>query len=373
MGDLGEALVLMHGARYRFRSVALEARHWTHTQRARRAFERHAGGLVDELAPLSPGEPRPASLWVNRLWWVKPDRLREEQEDVGGDNDPMVRVVDGARFWSLAGGELASSDHMPGLSSPPTPHVGYLLDPALVLPVVDLSVEGEATQAGRAALVLAARPRDRDDSLSIGHLPSGADEYELLVDRATGVLLRVAAFIDGEEFMVTEITSIAFDEPIDQERFVLVPPEGVRLMEPPPPLPISPTRTVTLAEAAEAAPFTLLVPTYVPAGLELSLVNANIDHPSVTPQVHLVYELRVGGTAFGIMEAAVGSTPVGDIEEEPVDRHGRRVMVSRSVPPRVRVEAHGTDARLSGSVTLDELLEIAASLFPHSPEGTGSG
>ncbi|MEW6582369.1 MAG: hypothetical protein AB1416_06380 [Actinomycetota bacterium] len=370
MADLGEALVLMHGARNRFRAVTLEARTWVHGERARRALAQHAArasGAFTALLRAGAGEQPATSSSVTRVWWVKPERLREEQEDLGGGGGAMVRVVDGPRFWFLAGDELHSSDDTPGASSPPNPHLAHLLDPAVILPVLDLRVTGEAIQAGRPALRVEARPRDVDPPLAEGHLPWGADEHELLVDRATGVLLRVASFIDGEEFAVIEVTSIRFDEVIDEERFVLVPPPGVRRAAPPP-MPRHPTRDVPLDQAANSAPFRLLVPQPPPRGLTLAQVLQNIDHPSLTPQVTLLY-LAASGTGVMIIESAVGATPPGDIVEEVVERGGRQMMVTRSTPPRVRVELHGTDARLSGGAPLDDLLDLAASLTPYLDEG----
>ena len=42
-------------------------------------------------------------------------------------------------------------------------------------------------------------------------------DYELVVDQATGIVLRAACRLDGEEFAVTEIFDLSFDLPIDPE------------------------------------------------------------------------------------------------------------------------------------------------------------
>lgn len=49
-----------------------------------------------------------------------------------------------------------------------------------------------------------------------------ADDYELIVDETTGVILRAASRVAGQEFRVGEVEEIVFGEPIDE-----------RLLEPP--------------------------------------------------------------------------------------------------------------------------------------------
>jgi hypothetical protein len=331
--DLGEVLVLMHGARNRFHSVRLEAR------------ER--------------------SLAVSRVWWVKPDRLREEVESLHDGDHTTVRVVNGARWTFLAGGELHSSEHVPGSTSPPSPRLAHVLDPAPLLPIVDLEVVGRATHAGREGIRVVARPREVDDPLmGNSRLPPGADEHELVVDAHVGVLLRMASRIGGEDFAVTEVTDIAFDEEIPDERFVLVPPPGVHLAEPPPPLPGPATREVTLADAARTAPFTVLAPARLPEGWELGSVSANVAHPAVVPQVTLTYRLGGGWRGLTVIEAAAGSTPLGDVEEEVVEHDGRYLRLIGEPAARVRLERDGTDVRLSGDLPLEDLLGVAASFRP---------
>lgn len=46
-----------------------------------------------------------------------------------------------------------------------------------------------------------------------------ADLYDLIIDESTGTILRVGCLLDGVEFSVTEIVTLAFDEDLDQNLF----------------------------------------------------------------------------------------------------------------------------------------------------------
>jgi hypothetical protein len=54
----------------------------------------------------------------------------------------------------------------------------------------------------------------------------GGDRYLRQVDADRGVLLEVVATRDGEPFHRITTQRIAFDHPIDPERFRFVPPPG---------------------------------------------------------------------------------------------------------------------------------------------------
>ena len=58
-----------------------------------------------------------------------------------------------------------------------------------------------------------------------------ADDYEFVIDKATGVILRLACRADGEEFSVREMTEAGFDEAIDPSTWD--PPLGLPQKGPP--------------------------------------------------------------------------------------------------------------------------------------------
>ncbi len=55
----------------------------------------------------------------------------------------------------------------------------------------------------------------------------GADDYELVVDVQRGIILRLSSRLDGQEFDVTEVLDIGFDEAFSEGTFALRLP-GVR-------------------------------------------------------------------------------------------------------------------------------------------------
>jgi hypothetical protein len=106
----------------------------------------------------------------------------------------------------------------------------FLLRPWALLPSYRFEPRGSTEIAGRAAIDVRAQLRP---GRRVRHLPGfswGADEHRLAVDRERGALLRVAAFMDGDEYDVTEVTEVAFDQPIDPEIFSFEAPAGVQVI-----------------------------------------------------------------------------------------------------------------------------------------------
>jgi hypothetical protein len=76
------------------------------------------------------------------------------------------------------------------------------------------------------------------------------------VDAERGVILRLECQVGGAPFQVVEVTSIDYDGPVPSSLFALEPPSG-------------PVRSligsaITLDEAADRAPFTVLAPAHLP-------------------------------------------------------------------------------------------------------------
>src|SRR5205823_3977574 len=132
------------------------------------------------------------------------------------------------------------------------------------------------------------------------HFGPGADEYAVHVDRETGSLLRVETRREGSPFQVTEIVSIAFDEPLPAETFVLEPPEGevIELVE------VQGTRfRMPLSEIVDEAGFTVFVPDRVPNDWRL---DAHYSPARKRPPSHAVVIL------FYRSEDATGSLSVSE-------------------------------------------------------------
>ena len=208
VSDLGELLVLLHGARGRIGTVQREA------------FERSGDGWV----AFGPVDREPAeSESVSRVWLAPPDRAREER-------DEFIGVRRGGLWWNYdpVNGAI-SNENDREVSSGVGSELWWLLDPAPVMGVLDFDAIAPGRRAGRATLEVRARPRPstEDDNWSLIRLGGpGADELRLAVDAERGALLRVEARIEGRAFSVAEVVEIAFDETFDDDVFVFTPPPG---------------------------------------------------------------------------------------------------------------------------------------------------
>ena len=390
---LGEVLVLLHGARNRYRTVRAVIRSWHHHERRRRAFARHseemraagAGVSRTEFARRGDGRPQPAaSASLLRLWWAPPDRLREDRESLDGESGVGMSITDAERWWHLGvDGTFHSYEQMPGArSGMRQPSVDHLLDPAPLLAGCDVELLGEARQAGRDALRVRLLPRPAADPiLQPPLLGQGADEFEVLVDAERGVLLRVAARIAGEDFRLEEVIEIAFDEAFPEETFRFAAPEVVRVVPappiPPPPSAFGRSRWVPLDQAAREAPFTVLVPTRIPQGAELR-VNLVPPAPYVVATVTLTYFLPGATHSLNVIEMPADSGVREDLPERRLEHAGREhFLLERDVPGahvRVRFVQEGTDVRIDSDLPLETILDIAASFVVAAtapPELTG--
>ena len=212
MGDLGEALVLMHGARERFRTVRATARVWRHGGKAR--------GLEDFD-------------YGFRLWVEKPDRVREEHDPNGRRAEIQIR--DGERWWTYDSAQgLDSNEADLDLANGKSigHSVEHLLDPSPLLGQLRFKPLGRARVAEREAICLRASPRQALDHPVDLYLGQGAEEYELAIDAARGVVLRAAALVDRAEYQVTELVEVAFDERFPPDTFTLTLPPGAEARPP---------------------------------------------------------------------------------------------------------------------------------------------
>ncbi|WP_217924558.1 hypothetical protein [Miltoncostaea oceani] len=362
----------MHGAVRRYESVRLVFREWRHRDRSRQAWDRYLATTAGtsfslELGSIG-GEPEPEETEdITRLWRA-PGRGREESDrwNPQGRTQSLTVINDGTwwRFDPLIGSITNDGDpgHRVGMGEAARP----LLDPAVMLPFVDLQVIGTASVAGRAGIRALAhvRPRSDDD----GHaspLPFGADEHEIVVDGTLGVLLRMESRIGGAPFHVTEVMEIAFGEAFDPAVFSFSAPAGRPARRShdlfPPPL------DLPLLEAASRAPFTVWVPTRTPAGHSplVELVPAS-EGPLRTASVHLNYPHPEHG--FQVIQTHVVDGNWGDTgwAELPLDgwtarirtMGGQRQLITDRDATRVLIQANNLDS--------ETLVAIAESLVEAS-------
>ena len=154
-----------------------------------------------------------------------------------------------------------------------------MLNPTPLLSTMRFRVTGSSEVAGRATVTAHATPRPQDPrhgrSLALHELGTGAHHYKLEVDQERGLLLAVTAIRNEQPFHKITTLAIQFDEPTPAETFQFQPPEGeqspAQLGSPPPP------QHVTLTEAQQLAPFTVLVGKYVQGAAAAGAVDVDVD------------------------------------------------------------------------------------------------
>lgn len=382
MDNLGEVLELIHGAGESFRTVRASVRVWRDDERQMLAFERHheeergrGGGaatvvmFADSAASAGEGDVEGETSEQIRLWLDKPSRLREEVEG----RFPRTMVTDGRTTWSYSP-EMGALEHEHERDAG-SGEAGLLFDPARLLPGLDLQPVERIQFADRDAIRISAKPR-RELSEAIFRLGPGADEYELVVDAERGILLRTAAYLEGEPFSTTDVTEIAFDEALDPEIFQFQPPEGEEIRRPEEVFPHP--EDVTIEEAAARASFPVWIPNRLPGGGLLRHVRGgweiNVmympasERPPIPESVYVHYWSDAGGSIEINERKSEGRIDAQPPWEE-VEVEGERYLVREPprrkipVPTTVRLEREGTEIEISSpELGRDKLLELGRSL-----------
>jgi hypothetical protein len=311
---------------------------------------------------------------VLRIWRAG-DRVREERE--AGPRVGAYAVRDGDVWWSwdqTNGATSNQDDHSLGRSV--GDDVSVMLDPTPLLGSLRFVLEGRSHVAGRETITAGAVPRVRDPRRSLrgfelDQLGSGADRYRLEVDAERGVLLEAVALCDGEPFHSITATDIAFDEPIAQERFRFQPPAREE---------IQPTWSrhrlvhVSVPDAQQRAPFTVLIPDRIPPDwhVRCAFIEPS-DRPPAPASISLTYHSDDGHEGVVLSQYAAADKPsqydlMASVDRwKTVDRGGTAVRVSRDDTTGSQAQAYlerdGTFAFLmSETLTGDQLGSIAAGL-----------
>ncbi len=368
MAELSDLLALLSRASDSFSTLRTTIRCSRDEEKYMEAWDRHwerqaqeGGGGVTLVLVGDDDEPSPATSEATvRLWIEQPARFREEYEGAWGD---QVAVSDGQTLWrrvprlgvlredaSEAAGSLFAQ---------------LLIDPAPLLPGLELDLLEETQQAGRVAHRVRGMPQ-RVFWHDLFGLAPGADEYMLLIDAERGILLRAAALLNGEEFAVSEVDEVAFDEELPPERFVLklAPGERVRTHED---LAEHFPEEVTLEEAVLRASFTVWVP-QIRRGWDSEVRYGRPSEDYPTPETVYLHYFSEKKGQLSITETA------RDVKRgrswEQVDRDGQEYRVWHDsgrprMPTLVRIHKEGTSIELESSdLDRDELFEIANSLKP---------
>lgn len=165
----------------------------------------------------APRESR-ARTW---LWLRRPDRLRWEVEhEVDGVAGGItVGVKAGARYWLRHGFHdwVDTNEDRPGGGWTWTQEE-LLVEPAPLLGELTLEVGNETVAHGRPAVRARGRPRPLTPRLT-DVLGPVADECELLVDPATGLVLYLGVRAGGGTVTALELVELTVGEPLPDELF----------------------------------------------------------------------------------------------------------------------------------------------------------
>jgi hypothetical protein len=384
--ELGELLALLHGAEYPFRTVHATYRTWRHEERLREAFladieeKKRRGASISSVRAVRTGEPaHPESEETMRVW-REGERVRQEHH--GGHRDGLYGVADGPLwwFWDEHMGARSNQDD-PSVGGPIGQELQVMLNPTPLLSALDFRVAKSSEVAGRATVTAQATPRPQDPHhgrfvRELHELGTGAHRYQLEVDRERGVLLAVTAIRHERPFRKITTLAIRFDEPIPAETFRFVPPEGEEIQ------PVQSRRHdlqhITLTEAQQRAPFTVLMPDHVPANwrMHCMLIEAS-QRPPHPAHLSLSYHSSDGHESVSIAQSAAAENQyanmINDENWQEMDRGGTSVNVRPAEwgQAQAYIERDGTFAFLvSDNLTSDQLATIAAGLRPAPSTGS---
>jgi hypothetical protein len=375
---LGALLVLLHGADTPFRSVQATYRVWRHEERLHEAFladfeEQRRRGASVSLHSFGSNDPAPPEREETVRIWREGERVREEHH--GGKRDGDYAVADGPLWWiwDERMGAMTNQDD-PSVGSGVGQELRVMLNPTPLLGSMRFRVTGSSDVAARATITADATPRPEDPrhgrALALHELGIGAHHYELEVDQERGVLLAVTAIRNEQPFHKITTLAIQFDESIPPETFQFEPPEGEQIQ---PTWDRHRSEHVTLTEAQQLAPFTVLMPDRVPASWQVQCTFFEASHrPPSPPQVSLNYRSDDGHESISISQMAAADRAshhyenmVNSDDWQDVTRDG----VSINVRPaswgqaQAHLERDGTFVFLvSDNLTSDQLATIAASL-----------
>ena len=376
--DLGALLVVLHGADAPRGRVEVTYRVWRHQERLHAAFTAHAEeqkrrGASFTSFGVGESQPRPAEVEETVRIWRDGERSRVEHH--GGPRDGFYAVTDGPLWWMWdeRNGAHSNQDD-PSVGGGIGEELQIMLNPVPLLSSLQFQPTGSSEVAGRPTIRAHGIPRPQDarhgPGFELHELGTGADFYELEVDRQLGVLLAVTAMRDRQPFHRITTLAAAFDQPIPDETFRFEPPAGEQIQSM---WGEERVEHVTLVEAQRRAPFTVLMPDTVPANWQ---VQCRLIRPSERPpspmQIGLIYSSTDGHESVSLSQfPAGGSNPyreLGDGEGwETVTRGGieMKTRPARWGQAQVEIERDGTFVHLmSDNLTRDQVLTIAAGLRP---------
>ncbi len=385
MSELGDLLELLHDSRESFGTFRGRYRLWSQSELAQEAFaasmdaagERgHTVAMIlgegeeERASPVSEGE------W--RIWFQRPDRVREEVVGEGFGIPLGVRV--GQRWWTFDEWSGATTNEgNEEVSANVGETFGGWFEPAAILGLLEFEALGSCEIAGRGALsARATRPagglsEDGLDSWSLHRLGAEAREYLLALDAERGVILRLEARHEGEPFFLAEALEVAFDEAFDDETFVFTPPAGEELR----PVEIGdPGLNLSFDEAAARASCPVFLPARVPSDWRLSVTFVEArERPPSPSYLGLHYRSEDATASVQISQSPAGIEDEWDPVSESAPKSEQLVRDGLAMKVRGRtaewpqstltMTREGTRIHLlSDDLGAEALVELAATLTP---------
>lgn len=365
MASLGEVLDLFQTARHSFRTLEATVRQEHH-----RSPTPPAAGADDRPGSSYPGpanQEHGLRTAVSRLWVERPRRLRQEDLIVSEGAKPSTVVMDGDHWWSSAPGHGVSSNDGDPMRQM-VPGLTQLIAPMGAFSQTELSVLGHVTVAGRPGIALRATPRTRPRCAVSWHL-RGVDHLEAVVDAERGVLLRLVHTAAGERRQAQEVVGVTYDPILPENLFLPLlgeePLQGGR-----------PVR-VDLELAASLVPFTVLVPTLVPAGTAMLVSFVPQTGTEPQPSLEIRYSFPSAAHSLVVVEGGPAVRSIAGPGWDKVERDGAEILVgtnehitgagARSAEGRwyrLLLERSGTHVLVQSDLSLEALLAIVSSLRP---------
>ena len=246
--ELGDLLELLYTAHNRFFSIQVTWQYGYRVDIMNEALEKWAAqyppgsvsALKSKSAQGTQNENEMKIRW--RVWWQKPSCWRDEDQIEG--QGTTTRIFCEGRWWSFNSASrklytnVVPQEKSPHLrihdSKSPTgarfTHLEDvinevpLLDPSFLLASHDLQPMESTVYAEQDAVRVRAVFRKGKDVARDPFFWGAADEYELLVAKEQGILLRYAAKLRGQEFAIASVDHVVFDEPIPESVFSFTPP-----------------------------------------------------------------------------------------------------------------------------------------------------
>lgn len=236
-----QVLDLLYAAKERYRAADVTLRLRLENTFARPALERWAG-----KDPRRQRDVQRLTRWSGRddvsergirLQVRPPDHFRFSESSSGKIHFEVFVSPKG--WWSHWPSTMEAVEHtkrdlvdgVPSVIWAQAPAIADVLDPAVLIPWLQMRIAGTDVVAGRQGILVSGRFRKEPELLESPHLLlRGAEDHRLLFDREKGMPLRYDARIGAQETRAMEVMAVAFDTVPGDETFEFHPPPGVRLV-----------------------------------------------------------------------------------------------------------------------------------------------